>query len=253
MAFLQCEIRSESLRMSTRICVILPQDKSRLTAPGPVLYLLHGKGSNALSWMRFGSIERYANKYDLVVIMPEAGRSFYTDMRYGGDYFSYITRELPELCGRMFHINTSPENTYIAGISMGAYGVLKCALNCPESYSGCVAISPVTDITWRIQDTPLNSPAYRDLQGVFGADLKIAKEDDLFVLADSFTGKKKHPRLFFATGDRDKLDQNQRFSDLLNRKGFENTFVHWDGVHDSLFFEPALEKGMSFLFEGPNA
>jgi S-formylglutathione hydrolase FrmB len=230
--------------------VILPQDKPQLTTSGPVLYLLHGKGSSALSWMRFSSIERYANKYDLVVIMPEAGRSFYTDMRYGGDYFTYITRELPELCGRMFHMNTSSENTYIAGISMGAYGVLKCALNCPELYAGCVAISPVTDITWRIQDTPINSPAYRDLQGVFGVKPKAAKEDDLFALAESFDEKQKHPRLFFATGDRDKLDQNQRFSDLLNRKGFYNTFVHWDGVHDLVFFESALEKGMSFLFDG---
>ena len=90
--------------------------------------------------------------------MPEVNRSFYTDMAYGPEYFTYITEELPGLCESMFHISTSSEDRYIAGMSMGGYGCLKAALSHPECYTGCAAISAVTNIHTKIESTPDSAP-----------------------------------------------------------------------------------------------
>ena len=250
MAFLQCEMRSESLRNETTMAVILPYDKSKKTEPRAVLYLLHGRGLNALSWLRYANIELFAEEHNIAVVMPQAGRSFFTDMAFGGNYFTYVTEELPELCSKMFHLDNSPEKTFIAGISMGGYGTLKCILNYPERYAAAAAISSVTDITWRINDTPRDSPAYRDIQAIFGEEPKAGKGDDLFALVSGAAQSAKKPRLFMACGDKDiRLEQNKRLSDFLEKHGFDNTWLQWEGDHDWNFFNPAMEKALAFMFE----
>jgi S-formylglutathione hydrolase FrmB len=249
MAFIQAEIKSESLRMNTSLTAILPQDKPHKPVCRGTLYLLHGRGQNAQAWMRYTSIERYAEKYDIAVIMPEAERSFYTDMCYGGDYFSYITRELPDLCARMFHIEGEPQKTCIAGLSMGGYGALKCAFNCPELYAGCASFSAVTDIHWRLADTPKGSPSYRDLQGVFGAEPKANERDDLFVAGSALAHKPKRPRLYISCGTEDvRSEQNRRLSALLREQGYDHEFQEWPGAHEWDFWDLSIQKALAFFW-----
>ena len=96
MAFLECRFFSETLRMSVSVNVLLPQQTSGqigLTGvaeagEAPVLYLLHGLSDDESIWMRRTSIERYAAQYGLAVVMPDGGRSFYTDMFHGGRYWT---------------------------------------------------------------------------------------------------------------------------------------------------------------------
>lgn len=45
-----------------------------------MLLLLHGLSSDATSYMRFTSIERYAEAHQLAVIMPNADHSGYANM-----------------------------------------------------------------------------------------------------------------------------------------------------------------------------
>ena len=93
MAFLHCEIASESLRMATAVDVILP-DKGELSEV-KTLYLLHGLTDDCTGWTRYTAVERYARERGLAVVLPEVQRSFYTDMAYGLPYFTYVSEELP--------------------------------------------------------------------------------------------------------------------------------------------------------------
>ena len=54
------------------------------------MLLFHGLSSDTHSYMRYTSIERYANEYQLAIIMPNADRSFYTNMAFGHSYYDYI-------------------------------------------------------------------------------------------------------------------------------------------------------------------
>ena len=120
MAFLHCEIASESLRMATAVDVILP-DKGDLSEV-KTLYLLHGLTDDCTGWTRYTAVERYARERGLAVVLPEVQRSFYTDMAYGLPYFTYVSEELPAVCRRMFGLGAAREQNYIFGLSMGGYG-----------------------------------------------------------------------------------------------------------------------------------
>ena len=112
MAFIQCSFHSDVLGKACSMNVLLPQKVTTqigMTSSGsrkdlPVLYLLHGLSDDHSIWMRRTSIERYAASYPLAVVMPDGGRSFYTDMKYGSKYWTFLSEELPEIVCSLFPV-----------------------------------------------------------------------------------------------------------------------------------------------------
>ena len=92
--FLQLNFKSKELRKLTTVNVLLP-DAIEEDKPYKTLWLFHGIPDDQSAWMRFSSIERYAKKYNLAVVMPNADRCWYTNTAYGINYFNFITEELP--------------------------------------------------------------------------------------------------------------------------------------------------------------
>jgi hypothetical protein len=75
---------SEVLTMRSTMYVLLPQrtladTKGKRAPKYRTLYLLHGHSDDHTAWQRWTSIERYAEAYNLAVVMPAANLSFYTD------------------------------------------------------------------------------------------------------------------------------------------------------------------------------
>ena len=97
---------SEELKTTTRINLILPDASNDVTpllgGTPKLLFLLHGLGGNCDEWLRFSKIEYYAKKINLIVVMPEAQRSFYCDYPTAPRYFHYVADELPQLCEQWF-------------------------------------------------------------------------------------------------------------------------------------------------------
>lgn len=249
MAFLQCEIESSSVRTPTTVLAVLPQDVPMRPAPRATLYLLHGRGQGGLSWVRYTSAERYAEQYNVAVIIPDAARSFYTDMRFGSDYFTYVTDELPSICKKLFRIEEAPAKTYVFGLSMGGYGALKCALTYPERYAGCGAFSAVPDLRFHLGHTPKDDPKYREQQGIFGTELKPADGDDLYKLVEKTAASPQRPELFITCGTEDGLyPMNKSFCSHLSKLGYTHTFLEWPGEHEWGFWDVSLQKAMEYYF-----
>ena len=186
MAFFQGTIYSEALGGMTPLTVILPQALADTpwrgdTAPRPVLYLLHGHSDDHTIWVRRTNLERYAIQYGLTVIMPDGGRSFYTDMKHGGKYFQYIAEELPLVASRLFHFSRKPEDTFIAGNSMGGYGALKLFLTYPERFGSCGGFSAAIEPILLPEKFP---PMKQEIEDVFGTLENYKREgNDLYRLA----------------------------------------------------------------------
>lgn len=132
MTYMNCHLHSKYLAHETQISILLPDD----IAEGgcKVLYLLHGRGDDCTSWVRNSNIERYARERGIVVVMPSAETSFYVNGINGKRFYSYIAEELPEWVGRWLPISQDPQNTFLAGLSMGAYGTLRIGLANPERF-----------------------------------------------------------------------------------------------------------------------
>jgi S-formylglutathione hydrolase FrmB len=249
MALLQCDVKSASLRKSTEFWALLPQDNKECVECRALLYLLHGRAGDAKDWIRYTNVERYAEKYGLAVIMPQGDLSFYTNQRHGAAYLAWITTELPALVKTMFRLPSVPEDTFIAGLSMGGYGALKSAFNRPELYAGCASFSAVTDIKWRIADTSKDDPGLGDLEAMFGAGLTVKEEDDLFALAPKAAKAPKKPRLYLSCGTEDiRYSQNRQLSELLKKEGYVHTWEEWPGDHDWDFWDESVKKALAFFF-----
>ena len=246
MAFLHCEIFSETLDMATAVNVILP-DSGALCEANTV-YLLHGLSDNCTGWMRYTSVERYARERGIAVIMPEVQRSFYIDMTYGLPYFTYISEELPALCRRMFSLSAEREKNYVFGLSMGGYGALKCALTYPDRYAGAASFSGVCDAPWAIMHHPKKPLRENEIAAIFGDEKTVPPEDDLFVRAERFSGKA--PGLYISCGEQDKLFASTcRFDEHLSSLGIAHRFEHWPGRHSWDFWDASLQKSLAYFFD----
>src|SRR4051794_22048985 len=99
--------------------VYLPDEPG---APFAAFYLLHGLGDDYTIWLRHTSIERYAAKHSMMIVMPDGYRGFYTDNAAGPAYAKYIAEELPAMIERTFPARGDRAARGIGGLSMGGYG-----------------------------------------------------------------------------------------------------------------------------------
>lgn len=196
------------------------------------------------------TIEQYASQYGCTVIMPQVNRSYYTDMEYGLDYFHYVTHELPELCGRMMRLDDNPQKTYIAGLSMGGYGALKCALTYPERYSKVVSLSGVTDLQKRLNDPQMSKDMAREMAGTFGKRLQIKPDQDLYALAAKLVDDKRNlPSILTCCGSKDPfVEMNREFAAYLETTPYEFQYVETSGTHEWRFWEEHLKTTFDFLY-----
>ena len=155
MAFINCSFKSALLGKAVTLNAVIPQASSpyrygELSGKRyRTVFLLHGLSDDHSAWSRYSSIERYADLYNVAVIMPDGGRSFYTDAANGFPYWSFISEELPALTAELFPISLKREDCFAAGLSMGGYGALKLALRHPERFAAVGALSPVVDLKRR--------------------------------------------------------------------------------------------------------
>ncbi len=123
MALIQCQFYSQVLNLCTSMTVILPEpsiigNKSNQFPEKKyqTLYLLHGLSDDDTIWPRRTSIERYVSSLRLAVVMPQVHHSFYTDMKYGNKYWTFLTKELPLLAQSFFPLSTARKDNFVAGL-----------------------------------------------------------------------------------------------------------------------------------------
>ena len=251
MSFIQLNFNSKCLGMRTNVNVIIPESDEIFTANFnknlKTLYLLHGLGNDYSAYMRYTSIERYALKKNLAVVMPSADHSFYTDMEYGHKYFTFISEEIPQFIRNIFPLSDKREDNFIAGHSMGGYGSFKTALLKPESFSAAASLSGALDINHFFTEGAKNGFNTKSIYG----DMKTLEntDNDLFYLI------KKHaengiilPKLYQTCGTEDFLyEDNIKFRDLAQKLKLPLTYKEGPGEHEWGFWDNAIKDVIDWL------
>lgn len=254
MALIRCDFFSEVLELSTSMTVILPQATSAqiglqgLAAPGPpkVLYLLHGLSDDDTIWLRRTSIERYVAPLSLAVVMPQVHRSFYTDQKYGGKYWTFLTQELPALVAQFFAVSDRPQDTYVAGLSMGGYGALKWALRHPDRFAAAASLSGALDAALLQREG--GRPALMDV--TFGDRPVSGTDDDLLHLMDA-ADPARVPRLYLCCGSQDELvEHTRRLADRATGRGLDVTCRIGPGEHEWGYWDNQIREVLDWLVTG---
>jgi len=254
MVHLRCDFFSEALSLSTTMTVLLPQRTTNqigmegrtADGPPPVLYLLHGLSDDDTIWLRRTSIERYVAPLGLAVVMPQVHRSFYSDQVYGGNYWTFLSEELPDLVQSLFRVSERREDTFVAGLSMGGYGAFKWALRQPERFAAAANLSGAVDITGlRTGRERPEDP--RMFERIFGDAGPSGGPDDLHWLleqADAATT----PALYVCCGTEDVLiDDNRAFADAAAAAGIPLESSFGPGAHDWAYWDTTIQDVLAWL------
>ncbi len=257
MAFLQIQFFSATLNVASTVNVIMPEPNQGIgvkTAKAPrlpkVLYLLHGYSDDHSIWIRRTSIERYAAAHNLAVIMPAVNHSFYCNEIYGERYWDYVSEELPKTMQRFLRISNRPEDTYVAGLSMGGYGAMRLALTYPERFAAAASFSGAVDNTGITQRHTQDGTAKR----IFGdvTDIKGTEVDTLFLMKKNANAVRK-PRLYISCGTKDFLyEAHRKFVPSLIENGWDVTrYDEPDAVHEWGFWDREIKKFIDFIYMPP--
>ena len=221
-------------------------------------YLLHGASGNASDWVNYANTAFYSNKYNFIFVIPEVQLSMYSNMKYGLDYFDYITEELPAIMQREMNLPNRRKNTYICGLSMGGYGAGKAGLTKHELYAGIGIFSGVVYINDQLEKCRKKEkmpPQFdeRHWTGVFGDSFESSDTDDLFFLGANVSKRQDRPNLIQTCETDDiLLDMNNRFAKKLQQEGYVNhLYLTWKGGHTWQFWDRSLELSLRY-FRGIN-
>lgn len=247
---------SEVLTLRSTMYVLLPQRtladaKSKRAPKYRTLYLLHGHSDDHTAWLRWSSIEKYAEGLNLAVAMSAVNLSFYTDMAHGGKYWQFISEEVPAVVRDLFSLSTNRKDNFVAGLSIGGYGAFKLALTYPERYAAAASLSGAVDIRQVVKahDDPLNKIWLEEMRNVFGDLSKVpGSKHDLFALARKVARSPVKPRLYQCCGSEDFLyADNLRFRDAVRKLPLDLTYEDGPGEHIWPYWDKMIQVVLKWM------
>jgi S-formylglutathione hydrolase FrmB len=238
MALINIRYKSSALGRETGINVIL---NTTLDGPYNTFYLLHGLSDNENNWTRFTALEIYAQKYPMLIVMPEGGRGWYADSPIG-NYESYITNELIKFIEKTFPVRKGRNYRSIGGLSMGGYGALKFGFKYPNKFCAVGSHSSAVNFSHNSDEMFKPIPEFETIENAIKAE-----KHDLYQLAEKCP-KKKRPAIYFDCGKSDFLfEENEKFHAHLKKLKVSHTYKRFDGAHSWPYWNEHIQDSLRFV------
>lgn len=257
------KIKSSALGKDVEYSIYLPAGYDQTNRSYPALYLLHGYSDDETGWTQFGEVQQIADQSihsgestSMVVIMPDAGVSWYLDSYDGKTKFEeFFIKELIPHIEANYRVRAKKEFRAIAGLSMGGFGTLLYSTKYPEMFA---AACPLSAAVWTDAEVE-NMPEARwngymsDLygKGLKGKDRLNAhwKKNSILNLVESGDVEKlKKVRFYIDCGDDDFLIKgNMALHAAMIDKGIPHEFRVRDGGHTWEYWRTALPEVFKFV------
>jgi putative tributyrin esterase len=243
----------------------------------PVLYLLHGLSSNYTAWARMG-VARAAEGLDLIVVMPDAGNSWYANWATSEDgkknnWEDYMVKDLIGHIDCTYRTVATREGRAINGLSMGGYGGLMLGLRHPDmfcsigSHSGALQFARSGATRLRSGQTPpqrknqpsdtpnpdiategFRSQAERTPKGKLFVKAEDADAIDPFKLVLSVP-KEKLPHIYVDCGTEDGLlTPNREFVKILSDNKIPYVYGESPGGHNGPYWAREIHTSMAVQY-----
>lgn len=217
---------SKALDKEVSFNVLLPIDYDASTCRYPTLYLLHGYGDTHTAWSLMTDLSGYAAKYKIIIVMPNAEKSFYVNSVKDSkaQFEDMIMKDLMAYVDGHYRTIPLPRSRAVAGLSMGGYGAVFLGLKHHDKFA---AIGTFSGAVSRVHITPPDASKLndydrkrqQDLEDLFGAPgTKERDERDPFKIVENMP-LNEIPYLYIACGGQDfLLEENRMFVDYLSKK-----------------------------------
>src|SRR5580700_5631758 len=236
---------SKILGHAVPYCVILPPGYDSEKQRYPILYFLHGLGSNAQLLIDQGGMDLVNDLWaqnkigEFLIVTPDAGRSFYINSRDGKvRYEDFFIREFIPYIEKQYRVHADREHRGVSGVSMGGYGAFRFALGYPQVFGSVSAHSAALLATLPTvsasdyQGAILN----RILGSAFGSPPAAAywRQNNPFTIVNS-GARPIGLKIYFDCGTEDDYGFDagaKAFHELLDSRDIPNEFHLYPGGHD---------------------
>lgn len=238
-----CTYPSETTGMERKCFVILPADYDE-SKTYPVLYLLHGIGGDHSEWLGgrpdviIGNLAAEGQAKDMIVVIPNVRArandtanpsDIYTPAHFAAfdNFINDLKNDLMPFIRSRYSVAQGPENTAIAGLSMGGRESLYIGLSMPETFGYIGAFTPAPGVL-----------PYNVEKGMFTPDTLKA--------ADGYT-----PFILINAGHSDGVVGSwpETYSNTLTANGTENIFYVTEGGHDFTVWRHGLYNFVKRIFK----
>lgn len=228
----------------------------------PVLYLLHGGGPGEADWLDAGQIAETMDREiaagrmpPTVVVMPQAGNSWYVDNPDAGGEGAMetaLTRDLVAAIDRSLPTAACRQGRAVAGLSMGGYGALLFAFDKPTKFGFAISLSgSITQpIGPQMKDRLKRAKTFYD--GAFGNPFKRARFNawNLFPKARKLALRRYKPSVYLNAGDQDPGGIVQGTTEMhlaLMRAGVESKLTIVSGRHEWALWRDEIGPALAWL------
>ena len=258
MAYFRIEYYSKALCRETSFEVLIPNDPRNDAPQMPeekpmkTLFLLHGYTGKAGNYVPYELPE----KYNFAIVMPSAENSFYLNgLSTGHAFQTMLGEELVDYVRKTFHLALRPEDTCIAGLSMGGFGALHTGLAYPDRFSKIGAMSSalihheVAEMKPGSGNSVANYEYYRECFGEPEQLLESDNNPETLIRKLKAAGT-KIPDIYMCCGTEDFLIENNRqMHRFLVEENVAHEYHEAPGIHDMVFWTEHIRKIVQWMFE----
>ena len=238
-------VRSESMNKNIQTVVVIPDAYYyNLNEKFPVIYLLHGYGGDAKTWIGIKpNLLQIANEQNVIFVCPDGDNSWYWDSPVNPEcrFETFVSKELVAYVDTNYWTIASPSGRAITGLSMGGHGGLWLSIRHSDvfgaggSMSGGLDIRPFPD-NWdmkkQLGEYAQNQERW-DRHTVINALEKLHNNEIAIIIDCGFKD-------FF-------YEVNKNVHEKLLQRGINHEFIIRPGEHNSKYWNNAIDAQVMFF------
>ena len=238
-------VKSPSMNKEVQVVVVTP-DKAigQQAAVCPVIYLLHGYGGHAKTWINVKpELPRIADEKGIIFVCPDGKNSWYWDSPKNPAvrYETFVTKELVNYIDHHYKTISDLKGRAIAGFSMGGHGAMWSAIRHKDVFGAVGTMSGGMDI----RPFPKSWEMSKQL-GDLAANPKVWDEHTVMTQIDKL--HKGDLAIIVDCGEADFfLDVNKKLHALLLEKGIDHDFITRPGAHNRDYWNNSIDYQILFF------
>jgi S-formylglutathione hydrolase FrmB len=238
-------VKSPSMNKKVQVVVVTPDVALGKKAQAcPVVYLLHGYGGDAFSWIQIKpQLPQIADAKGMIFVCPDAKNSWYWDSPRDSSYRyeTFVSTELLKYIDAHYHTVANRNGRAITGLSMGGHGALWLAFRHKDLFGACGSTSGGVDI----RPFPQNWEMAKQL-GEFAYNKKVWDQHTVVNQLDRI--EHGDLALIIDCGESDFfLNVNKDLHTRLLARHIDHDFITRPGGHTLLYWRNSIDYQLLFF------
>lgn len=240
-------VHSPSMDKEVQVVIVVPDAALGSAAQScPVIYLLHGYGGNALTWMGIKpQLPQMADEKGVAFVCPDGKNSWYWDSPQNPSYRyeTFVAKELVNYVDKNYKTIASREGRAITGLSMGGHGAMWLSVRNKDTFGAAGSMSGGLDIrpfpkNWempkQLGDLETNQEIWE--QHTVINQLDRIKNKDLAIIIDCGLAD------FF-------LQVNKDVHQALVERKIDHDFILRPGAHNNPYWNSSIDFQVLFFYK----